>query len=402
LPVVEPLEGIRILDFSHMLVGPYCTLQLASFGAEVIKVESRSRPDPWRFRDGTGDPEQSGPFADHNRNKRSITLNLKSERGVALARELVRLSDVVIENFSADVMAKLGLEYETLRTINPKLIMLSLQGLGHVGPHAGYVTWGPNLISLSGMNYLWSLPDDPEPVGTQTSYPDFAVGLYAAVLIMGALFYREATGRGQYLDVSQAEVTAGFLAPSYMEWLANGVVPRPKGNSAAWAAPYGCYRCAGEDGWCVVAVETDAHWNGLLAALQEVEELRDPRFQPKLGRLRYSEELDRILERWMAKRLPEDAALLLQAHGVPASPVASGRTLAEDPHLQARDFLPFLTHPRMGTFRMPGNPVRLSGDTGGLRRHAPLLGQDNDYAFRDLLGLPREEIERLERDGVIG
>lgn len=398
----EPLKGVRVVDFSHMLVGPYCTLQLAYCGAEVIKVESRSRPDPWRFRDGNKDPEQSGPFADHNRNKLSITLNLKSARGVELAKRLVAASDVVIENFSVDVMTKLGLDYASLREVNPRIIMLSLQGLGHTGPHAGYVTWGPNLISFSGMNYLWSLPDDPEPVGTQTSYPDFAVGLYAAGLIMAALFHRTRTGRGQYLDISQAEVTASLLGPSYMEWLANGVVPTPEGNRAEWAAPHGCYRCAGDDAWCVLSVETDAHWRGLLGALSDVEELKDPRFETRSGRLRHAADVDRLVERWAAKRPPEEVAALLQAHGVPSSPVASGGLLVEDAHLQARGFLTPITHPRAGSFLVPGNPVRLSGTPGRVRRHAPLLGQDNEYVFRDVLGLRSGEIEELEREGVIG
>ena len=280
--------------------------------------------------------------------------------------------------------------------------MVSLQGLGHTGPHAGHVTWGPNLISFSGMNYLWSLPDDPEPVGTQTSYPDFAVGLYAAGLIMAALFHRGRTGHGQYLDISQAEVTATLLGASYMEWLANGVVPTPEGNRAEWAAPYGCYRCAGDDAWCVLSVETDAEWRGLLGALSELVELRDPRFETRPGRLRHAAELDRLVERWTAKRGPEEVAGLLQAHGIPASPVASGRLLVEDAHLQVRGFLASMTHPRAGTFLVPGNPAQLSETPGRVRRHAPLLGQDNDYVFQDLLGLPRDEVERLERDGVLG
>ena len=398
----EPLKGVRVVDFSHMLVGPYCTLQLAYCGAEVIKVESRGRPDPWRFRDGNKDPEQSGPFADHNRNKLSITLNLKSARGVELAKRLVQASDVVIENFSVEVMGKLGLDYANLRDVNPRIIMVSLQGLGHTGPHAGHVTWGPNLISFSGMNYLWSLPDDPEPVGTQTSYPDFAVGLYATGLILAALFHRARTGRGQYLDVSQAEVTATLLGPSYMEWLANEEVPAPKGNRANRAAPYGCYRCAGADAWCVLSVETDEQWRGLLEALSNVEELRDPLFQTLGGRLGHAAEIDGLVEGWTAKRPPEEAATLLQAHGVPASAVASGRSLVEDAHLLARGFLAPVAHPRAGNFLVPGNPVRMSETPGRGRRHAPLLGQDNEHVFRELLGLPEGEIAELEHEGVIG
>lgn len=397
----RPLDGLRVIDFSHMVAGPYCSLQLAYFGAEVIKVESRGRPDPWRVRDGNEDIEQSGPFADHNKNKRSITLNLKSAKAVGLAKRLVAVSDVVIENFSADVMAKLGLDYPDLRAVKPDIIMLSLQGLGRTGPHAGHVSWGPTLLALSGMTYLWGLPEDAEPVGSQSSYPDFAVGAYSSALILAALFHRAATGLGQHLDVSQAEVTAWLLGPAYTEALGGGRPPRPRGNGSSSAAPWGCYRCAGEDAWCAVAVETEEHWRGLVAALADIEPLRRAEFETAPGRLAHARELDRLLEGWTRKRAPEEVARHLQAHGVPASAVATGRTLVEDAHLGARGFLVELTHPRMGTFLAPGIPVRLSDTPGTIHRHAPLLGQDNDYVFGELLGLEPAAIAALEREGVI-
>jgi benzylsuccinate CoA-transferase BbsF subunit len=187
-----------------------------------------------------------------------------------------------------------------------------------------------------------------------------------------------------------------------MEWLANGEVPAPKGNRADRAVPYGCYRCAGDDAWCALAVETEEQWRGLLGALSDVEELRDPRFQTLGGRLGHAAELDRLVEGWTAKRPPEEAATLLQAHGVPASPVASGRSLVKDAHLQARGFLTPVAHPRAGNFLVPGNPVQMSETPGRVRRHAPLLGQDNEHVFRGLLGLPDGEIAELERLGVIG
>ncbi len=395
------LEGVRVLDFSQIVVGPYCTLQLGYFGAEIIKVESKGRPDGWRLRDGGRDLEQSGAFADLNRNKLSITLNLKSPRGVEIAKDLARVSDVVIENFSVDVMSKLGLDYPNLRAVNERIIMVSLQGLGHTGPQAHYVTWGPNLLSFSGMNYLWSLEEDIEPVGTQTSYPDYAVGVYAAGLIMGALFYRRVTGKGQYLDVSQAEVTACLLGPSYLECLNSGVVRRPRGNASDRAAPHGCYRCAGEDSWCVIAVENEGEWQGLLAALPDVPALREPRFETLLERLQHSGDLDRILGEWTRMRTAEEVSALLQRHGVPASVVSSGRTLVEDDHLRARGYLDMITHPRMGEFLAPGIPVRLTETPARVRRHAPLLGQDNRYVFGTLLGLTEDRIRELEAEGVI-
>ena len=236
-----PLEGIRVADFTHMVAGPYGTMQLAYFGAEVIKIESRARPDTWRIREGNKDVEASLPFADHNRNKLSVTANLKSDEGRELARRIIAESDVVVENFSVGVMDRLGLGYEELRALKPDIVMIRLQGLGTTGPRKNYVTWGPSLMPFSGMTWLWNHPDGGAPVGSQTSYPDYIVSIHMAFALMAALHHRANTGEGQFIDIAQGEVTASLIGPALLDGLVNGRAAEPVGNRGHAGAPHGCY-----------------------------------------------------------------------------------------------------------------------------------------------------------------
>lgn len=262
-----PLVGIRIADFTHMVAGPYGTMQLAYFGAEVIKVESTVRPDTWRIREGNQDVEASLPFADHNKNKLSVTINLKSAEGRELARRLIAISDVVVENFSAGVMERFGLGYEELKAIKPDIIMVRLQGLGSSGPRKNYVTWGPSLMPFSGMSHLWNHAGDGAPVGSQTSYPDYIVSIHMAYVLMTALHQRRNSGMGQFIDIAQSEVTASLIGPALLDALVNRRAPQPQGNRSDQRAPHGCYPCKGDDEWCVISVADDQDWARFCAAI---------------------------------------------------------------------------------------------------------------------------------------
>jgi benzylsuccinate CoA-transferase BbsF subunit len=390
-----PLSGIRIADLTHMVAGPYGTLQLAYFGAEVIKIESRSRPDTWRIREGNKDVEQSRPFADHNRNKLSVTINLKNPKGREIAYRLIRISDVVVENFSAGVVDRLGMNYDTLKHINPDIIMVSMQGLGSTGPRRNYVSWGPSLMSYSGLSYLWNEPDAETPVGSQTAYPDYIVSMHMAYAVMAALYYRHQTGKGQYVDISQAEVTASLVGVPMMEYLINQKVASPIGNHSPTRSPHGCYRCKGEDLWCVISVADDNEWSVLCELMEKPSLVDDPKFNTLLRRLKNRDELDRIIQQWTIRLTPSEVMTKLQALGISAGIVHNGVTLSEDLHLRERGFIEVQEHPRQGQLNLPGVAARLSRTPGKTVRHAPLLGQDNDYVFRDLLGLTEEEIEEL-------
>lgn len=395
-----PLSGIRVVDFTHMVAGPYGTLQLAYFGAEVIKIESTVRPDTWRIREGNKDVEQSRPFADHNRNKLSVTINLKTEEGREIVRRLIRISDVVVENFSASVMDRLGLGYENIKRIKPDIIMADLQGLGSTGPRKHYVTWGPSLIPFSGMTYLWNEPDQPIPIGSQTSYPDYVVSLHMAFAVMAALHYRERTGKGQQIDISQADVTASLIGPALLDYLANRRNSEPVGNHSVSCAPHGCYRCKGEDQWCVLSVAGDEEWSRFCKVIGNPSLVEDARFDTPLKRVKNREELDQYVQKWTAQLSPEEVEGKLQGVGISAGMVHNAAALADDKHLWSRGFIRTHEHPRQGRLTLPGLAMKLSDSPGAIIRHAPLLGQDNDYVFRRLLGLSEEEIQRLREAGA--
>ena len=395
-----PLTGIRVADFTHMVAGPYGTMQLAWFGAEVIKIESRARPDTWRIREGNKDVEASLPFADHNRNKLSVTANLKTEEGRDVARRIIARSDVVVENFSVGVMDRLGLGYEELRALRPDIIMIRLQGLGTTGPRKNYVTWGPSLMPFSGMTWLWNHPDGGAPVGSQTSYPDYIVSVHMAFALMAALHHRANTGQGQLIDIAQGEVTASLIGPALLDALVNGRASAPVGNRGHAGAPHGCYPCRGEDAWCTITVTDDEEWQRFRAAVGNPEGFDEPRFATAAGRCANAAALNERVSEWTRQRAPRDIMETLQRHGVTAAMVCDGGTLVNDPHLRARGSVVAHEHPRQGRLTLPGIVAKFSETPGEIRRHAPLLGQDTQAVLSGLLEMTDEEIRALEDAGA--
>ncbi len=395
-----PLAGVRVADFTHMVAGPYGTMQLAYLGAEVIKIESRARPDTWRIREGNKDVEASLPFADHNRNKLSVTANLKTAEGKELARRIIAESDVVVENFSVGVMDRLGLGYQELRALKPDIIMIRLQGLGTTGPRKNYVTWGPSLMPFSGITWLWNHPDGGAPVGSQTSYPDYIVSIHMAFALMAALHHRANIGEGQFIDIAQGEVTASLIGPALLDGLVNGRAAEPMGNLAHAGAPHGCYPCAGDDAWCAISVSDEDEWQRFCAATGNHAALRDERFATPGGRRAHSEALDEVVSVWTGARSPREVMETLQTHGVTAGMVSDGTTLVTDPHLRSRGAVVEHEHPRQGRLTLPGIVMKMSETPGEIRRHAPLLGQDTDAVLNGLLGMSEEEIRALEAAGA--
>ena len=383
-----------------MVAGPYGTMQLAYFGAEVIKIESRARPDTWRIREGNKDVEASLPFADHNRNKLSVTANLKTDEGREVARRIIAMSDVVVENFSVGVMDRLGLGYEELKAVKPDIIMIRLQGLGTTGPRKNYVTWGPSLMPFSGMSWLWNHPDGGAPVGSQTSYPDYIVSIHMAFVLMAALRHRANTGEGQFIDIAQGEVTASLIGPALLDGLVNGRVAKPLGNGSRRRAPHGCYPCRGDDAWCAVSVGDEDEWRRFCAATGHAAALGDERFATADRRLANAAALDALVSEWTRERSPREVMETLQASGVTAGMVSDGTTLVTDPHLRSRGSVVEHEHPRQGRLTLPGIVMKFSETPGEIRRHAPLLGQDTHAVLTGLLGLTDEEIRGLEAAGA--
>lgn len=386
------LQNIRILDFSWVLAGPYATRLMADFGAEVIKVQ------PLLLE--TKDKFSRGYYHTWNRNKLGITLNLGKPEGIEIAKNLVKISDALVENFSPRVMTNWGLDYPALMKLKPDIIFLSMSVMGHTGPWKDYTGFGPTVQAFSGITYLTSYPSQP-PVGIGYSYADHVSGLYASLALLGALEHRYRTGEGQYIDFSQTEAMSTLLSDAVIDYTLKGRAAEPVGNFSSQAAPQGIYQCLGDDRWCAITVSTELEWVGFKRALDNPRWANEERFATIASRLSNAESLDSLIHRWTQKHPAEEVMALLQKEGVPAGVVQNARDLANDPQLKSREFFGNLEHPEMGNTLDDATPIRLSDYPGELRRAAPGLGQDNDYVYRQLLGFPEDEINRLKRDGVI-
>ena len=386
------LQGIRILDFTWVLAGPYATRLLADFGAEVIKIQPLMPEAEDEF--------SRGYYNTWNRNKLGITLNLSKPEGVALAKRLVAISDAVVENFTPRVMANWGLDYDSLRKVKPDLIMLSMSTMGNTGPWRDYAGFGPTVQAFSGITYLTSFPGEP-PLDLGTSYADHIAGLLACLALLGALEYRQRTGEGQYIDVSQVEAMASLLGDAILDYTVDGRQVEPVGNSSTEAAPHGVYRCRGDDRWCAIAVFTDDEWQGFKRALGNPPWAEDKRFATFSGRLENRLELNRLVDGWTKEHTAEEAMALLQEQGVAAGVVQDASDLAQDPQLKERGFFIELDHPELGKTISDAAPIRLSDTPARYIRAAPILGQDNDYVYGELLGMSDDELAELRQQGVI-
>ncbi len=401
-----PLEGIRIADLTMVWAGPCCTKFLADVGAEVIKIESVKNYDLNRtfvyLPPGTPRPyNRSAYFNHYNRNKYGISLNLAKPRGKEIFKRLVKMSDVVIENYRADVMDKLGLNYEMLKAVKEDIIMVSMPGHGKYGPERDNYAYGTLMEQLSGLVSITGYPDGYVQ-RSGISYGDPVAGAAAAGAVMAALHYRRRTGKGQYIDLAQREGITRMIGEAFMDWSMNRRVQQPMGNRHPSMVPQGCYRCKGVDQWVTIAVETDAEWECFCRALSDIDWTRDARFAGSLSRWQNQDELNKYIESWTILRTPYEVIHVLQSAGVAAGAVLDARNLLEDPHLNERGFWEIQTHRDAGTWRMDGPVWHLSKTPAHIRMSAPCFAEHNDYVFREILGLSAEEIEQLEKEEVTG
>lgn len=403
------LEGIRVVDFSWIVAGPTATRMLADFGAEVIRVEydqtldyTRNIPTGAR---GSG-PNMSGMFNNLNRNKLGVTLNVMHPDGMALLHDLIAVSDIVVENFSAGVLERWGLDYQGQREIRPDVIYLSLSGFGHSGPDRDFTTWGPTAQALSGLTYMSGLPGH-DPAGWGFSYMDHTAGYYGAMACVMALHHRNRTGEGQWIDLSQVESGIALTGTGLMDKTVNGRPYRRNGNPPGnrsphpEVAPHNTYRCQGDDRWCVISVFDDEQWRAFVGAVGSPGWATDDRFDTNDGRALHQDELDGLIERWTLQHTPHQVMEVLQSAGVPAGAVQTPEEkVDQDPQLRARDFLAETDHPELGRSKYEGQPMRLSRSPWELRRSSPLLGEHSDYVYRELLGTPEDDITRMAEEAV--
>ncbi|MDP2952320.1 MAG: CoA transferase [Chloroflexota bacterium] len=399
----KALEGIRIADFSWVAVGPITTKYFADHGAEVIRIESSTRPETLRrtppYTDDIPNPNRAGYHANLNSSKYGVTLNLKHPKAIELAKKLVARSDIVTESFGPGVMARFGLGYEALASLKPDLIMMSLSMQGQTGPHAASLGYGNTLLHLVGLGHLTGWPDR-EPVGLGSAYTDFFAPHLACTILLATLDYRRRTGRGQYIDFSQYEASLHCLGPVLLDYTANGRQQVRQGNRHPAAAPHGAYRCRGDDRWCAIAIFSDQEWHSLCRVLGDPEWTRDPRFATLQARLRHQEELDQKIEEWTSQRTAEEVMETLQAAGVAAGVVQTAEDLHSDPQFQHRHHYCTLDHPEMGQRCYDSPSFRLSRTPTELCWAAPCLGQHNEVVFKDILGLSEEEYVALLLEGA--
>jgi crotonobetainyl-CoA:carnitine CoA-transferase CaiB-like acyl-CoA transferase len=396
--IAAPLAGIRVLDFTHVLAGPFCTRLLADLGADVVRVESRKHPDhPWQSTFVSADGRHAADL-NTNRSKRSIAIDLKNPIGQQLAARLAGVSDVVIENFSAGVMDRLQLDYAGLSAANPRLIYVSMSGYGHNGPRRDWTSMNMNLQGYSGLMMVSGAEGDP-PTAISNSWNDYIGGLHACFAILQAIDQRSATGRGHLIDLSQFECSAAMIGSLLLSSAVNGTVPARNGNRSDRCAPQGVYPCAGTDSWCALSVETDEEWLALANLIGQAPCAADPRFATASGRLQHHDEIDEKISTWSRRHSSNEVEERLRAAGVTAERVRRIDEVVDSADSAA--VFPMMAERRVGSMRTTALPFSLSFVDLPAPFSAPSLGEHSSEVLRAWLNCTDGEITELERHEVL-
>lgn len=393
-----PLEGIRVLDFTHVLAGPFCTRLLADLGADVVRVESNKHPDyPWPSAFISYDGRHAS-YLNTNRSKRSVAIDLKNETGQKVAARLAAVADVVIENFSAGVMHRLKLDYQTLQALNPGLIYVSMSGYGHDGPRRDWTSMNMNLQGYSGLMMVTGAEGDP-PTAISNSWNDYIGGLHACFAILQAVDTRITRGKGAHIDLSQFECSAAMIGALLISSAVNGTAPLRRGNRSAVCAPQGVYRCAGTDEWCALSVETDEQWKALTNVIGKEDGGSDSRFAAVAGRIRHHDEIDRRIEAWTQPLSNTEVERRLKAVGIPAE-----RMRRINDVLQADNgatVFAKMEERRMGSMLTTRLPFSLSADSLPPPSSAPGLGEHTTEVLREWLNLSSDEIAAIKEQEAL-
>ncbi len=398
----QPLSGLRVLDFAWIGAGALVTKALAELGAEIIRIESRARPDNLRkappFRPGATGLDASGYFASRNPGKKSVTLNMKHPKARGIALDLARRSDVFTSNFRTGVLERWRLTYDDVRAVNPRIVYLAMPMQGQDGPHRDYVGFGSTIAALAGLVHTTGIPGRP-PIGTGTHYPDHVPNPgHALVALLAAIYHQQRTGEGQFVELSQFESTVNVVGHGIVYSSLGGTI-EPTGNRTPGSAPGGAYQCA-HGQWLALACRTDDQWRSLAAVLEAPEWLADERFLTALDRRRHADALDDLLRARLAPRPRAAVLAALRKAGVPAGAVNSAKDMLEDSHLQEREFWQWVDHPVIGRIPMFHLPFRTGPGPRPAMTAPPLLGEHTREVATGLLELSDEEFDKLSREGV--
>ena len=392
-----PLDGIKVLDLTRVLAGPYCTMMLADMGADVVKVERPGAGDDTR---GYGPPflhGESAYFMSINRNKRSLTLNLKHDKALAIMRRMLEMTDVVVENFRPGTMESFGFGYEAVREFNPRIVFCSISGYGHTGPEAKLP--GYDLI-IQGKGGIASLTGDPAgpPFKVGTSQADIIAGMMGFQGILLALLARQQTGQGQKVDIGMLDCQVALLTYQAGIYFATGESPTRMGNQHPTITPYETYQC--QDGYLNLACGNDNMWRAFCRAIEQEAWIDDPRFHTNAARVEHRRQLSALIEPVMLQKTTQEWIELLRGHCLPCGPIQSVGEVCEDPQVLARDMVLPLEHPKAGTIRVTGVPIKLSDTPGEVHSPPPILGEHTSQVLSDWLQLDAAEVDALHQESV--
>lgn len=399
------LEGLKVVDFSWVFTGPIVTKFLGDHGAEIIKIESATRPDGTRvytpIKPGAVGLNSSGVFANYNSSKYSMNINLREPRGVEIVKRLVKRADIVLETFGPGVMKRRGLDYDELKKVKRDIIMLSMSMVGQYGPHSQQPSFGQVLQATNGFVHLLGWPDR-SPSLPVAAYTDYIAPWYVLIALMAALDHRRRTGEGQYIDLAMLEASVHPASPVVMDYTINGRIQNRMGNRCPGAAPHGVYPCKGHERWCAIAVFRDGEWQDLCQVMGNPEWTKSPKFDTLLHRTENIEELDNLMGEWTRNYTPEEIMAKLQAAGVAAGVVQTGEDLVDhDLQLRHRHHFVEMEHAEMGLHLSERPPFRLSKTPSEPQRPFPSFGEHTEFVSKEILGMGDEEFAELIGAGVL-
>ena len=394
---MKSLENLVVLDLTRVLAGPYASMMFADFGADVIKIEAPNGGDDSRaFGPFVG--KESAYFMSLNRGKRSMTLNLKEEKAKEIFKEMVKKADVVLENYRPGTMEKLGLGYDVLKEINPKIIYTACSGFGHTGPYSKKPAYD---VIVQGMGGIMSITgqENGEPTRVGASVGDVTAGLFAAIGTLTALYTREVTGIGQKVDVAMLDCQVAILENAISRYVTSGVVPGPIGNRHPSITPFEGFKA--KDGYVIIAVGNDRLWAKFCELIGKTELIEDPRFVSNSQRTQNQKELKAILDTVFPDKTVDEWLAVIDAAGIPCGPINTVDRVLKDPQVAARDMIVEVEHPIAGKLKMPGLPIKLSETPGSVEIPAPLLGQHTKEILAAMLGISSDEVDELKANNVL-
>ncbi|MBZ2175189.1 CoA transferase [Schnuerera sp. xch1] len=390
------LENIKVLDLTRVLAGPFATMVLGDLGADIIKIEMPIKGDDARHF-GPYISDESAYFISLNRNKRSMTLNLKVEKGKELFLEMIRNVDVIVENYRPGTMEKLGIGYEALKKINPKLVYAAVSGYGHTGPYSKRAAYDAVVQAMGGVMSITG-EKNGRPTRVGTSIGDITAGLYVVIGILAALNIRNETGRGQKVDVAMLDCQVAILENAIARYVVTGEIPKPGGNRHPSIVPFETFET--KDGEIMIAVGNNSLWASFCNVIGKQKLIEDVRFKTNRLRNENYDELRPLIARVIKKKTIKEWQEILDDAGVPNGPINTIDKVLEDPQVIARDMIQEINHPISGQLKVPGIPIKLSDTPGAIRRAAPILGEHRNEILKEILSYDDNKIEELEKENI--